>query len=314
VTIPEVLELEAAMLSITHDAIKRTVMDYAGRGWPVFPLHTPMTFGPKTGADRAKCSCGDGSCQNQGKHPRTSNGLRDATTDLELIERWWDRWPDANIGVRTGDMFDVLDLDGTDALDALDDAAPGAPALVGPMVHTGRGLHIYMTASGTGNRNPLLAGGVDWRGRGGYVVAPPSLHHLGHRYQWDDVHGIDAPLTALPRWLDDLVHKRTPARPPAPSGRPLVASGRYGARALDAEVAKVATSPEGTRNGTLNAAAFSLGQLVAGGELDAGTVAQQLLVVAMRSGLPEAEALATIRSGMTSGARTPRTAPTLGVV
>src|SRR5215203_548078 len=57
--------------------------------WLVFPLHTPGDGG---------CSCGNGECRNFGKHPRTPNGFKDATTDPDQIRRWWEQWPSANIG------------------------------------------------------------------------------------------------------------------------------------------------------------------------------------------------------------------------
>ena len=56
-------------------------LDYSARGWPLFPLHTPTSFGPKRGDGRATCSCRGSGCENQGKHPRTMNGLDDATTE-----------------------------------------------------------------------------------------------------------------------------------------------------------------------------------------------------------------------------------------
>src|SRR5690242_7149939 len=76
--------------------------EYAARGWPVFPLHSSQ-------GDR--CSCGSRGCQNVGKHPRTAHGLRDASLDPAVIEGWWERWPDANVAIRTGDGLTVLDTD-----------------------------------------------------------------------------------------------------------------------------------------------------------------------------------------------------------
>lgn len=284
---------------------------YAARGWPVFPLHTPQTFGPKEGADRATCSCSDPTCNSQGKHPRIGNGLDGATTDADQIARWWARWPDANIGIRTGVAFDVLDLDGPDALDALDALKPDAAAVVGPMVVTGRGIHIYVHPTGHGNRTAMRGYvGLDWRGAGGYVVAPPSLHYLhGDRYDWGSIFGIDTATGAVPHWLASVVAKpRKDQAPPSSAEGTTTPGSRYGERALDAEVGKVARAPEGTRNHALNVAAFSLGQLVAGGELDAATVASALVTVASRIGLTEGEAVATIRSGMAAGMAEPRTA------
>lgn len=279
-------------------------LDYAARGWPVLPLHHPIGTGPKSGPDRARCSCGR-DCGAPGKHPRTAHGLDDATVEAETIRHWWERWPSSNIGLRTGVAFDVLDLDGPEALDSLDALAPpDAATITTAMAVTGRGIHMYLATTGAGNRAGI-APGIDWRGAGGYVVAPPSLHHLhGDRYSWGDGPcGIDTPIADMPAWLASIVVDR-PRRKPLP---PLSGSGsRYGATALDAEVGRVAVAEVGARNDTLCRAAYRLGQLVAGGQLDAQEVAGALLTVALRIGLSEGEAVATIRSGMSAGMTSPR--------
>src|SRR4051812_25041544 len=90
---------------------------YAKRGFRVFPLHTPNAEG--------KCSCLRDCGRDNGKHPRTLDGLKSATTDAEQINKWWSLWPEANIGILTGresGIF-VVDVDprhgGTDTLKAL---------------------------------------------------------------------------------------------------------------------------------------------------------------------------------------------------
>src|SRR5215204_5002650 len=72
---------------------------------PIFPLHTPEPSG--------KCSCGKDTCRDVGKHPRTKNGLNDATQKQAQIERWWQQWPTANIGLATGKASGrfVIDMD-----------------------------------------------------------------------------------------------------------------------------------------------------------------------------------------------------------
>ena len=104
--------------------------------------------------------------------------------------------------------------------------------------------------------------------------------------------------------------------PPEPSGgdsfaRPY-ATGHgagYAQTALNQEIQRVVDATEGTRNDTLNRAAFSLGQLVAGGELDEATVIRELAAAARLAGLEAREIERTIRSGLTSGGHHPRTAP-----
>ena len=87
-------------------------IQFAERGWRVFPCHT-MT--------ENRCSCGKPECNSEAKHPRTRNGLKAATCDAGRIKRWWRRWADANVAVATGEgsgIF-VLDIDGDEGLASL---------------------------------------------------------------------------------------------------------------------------------------------------------------------------------------------------
>jgi hypothetical protein len=111
------------------------------------------------------------------------HGLHDATTDLDVIRAWWTANPRANIGLRTGLSFDVIDLDDEAAVDALEQARGGREPMQGPVVQTGHGFHWYAKPTGVGNCAGVLPG-VDFRGRSGYVLAPPSVHPQGHRYLW----------------------------------------------------------------------------------------------------------------------------------
>src|SRR5262249_22948341 len=74
-----------------HDLLT-AALQYAALGLPVVPVHSINGDG--------WCSCRDGkSCARPGKHPRTQNGIYDATCDPTEIESFWARWPDANIGI-----------------------------------------------------------------------------------------------------------------------------------------------------------------------------------------------------------------------
>lgn len=157
---------------------------YGGRGWSVFPL-----------APRDKT-------------PLTSNGFKAATADpMQLIE-WWTKWPTANIGLATGIDFDVLDLDGEEGRQAFLAylAEKGASGFVhsGPVSQTGKGWHLLFQRTGEGNRANMLPK-VDFRGIGGYIVAPPSLHPLGHHYRWLPGRDENAPLPPPPPWLKQLL-------------------------------------------------------------------------------------------------------------
>lgn len=266
----------------------------AARNWAVFPLRPGS------------------------KLPATAHGFKDATSDAERVARWWAKHPDHNIGVATGGTFDVLDIDDPLAGAALHDLwrAAGGPGgflscegAHGPAVRTPRGgLHLYVAATGLGNRAGFVPG-ADWRGRGGYVVAPPSTDHRGG-WEWVDGYGPDTPLPALPYWLAEVLDPTTTTRPVLrvlPGGRR--DTDAYARRALEAEVGRVALAPVGQRNDQLNRSAFSLGQLVAGGVLDIEEVAGALYNAGVRAGLPGREVENTVRSGLSRGVQLPRTAP-----
>lgn len=284
---------------------------YATEGWPVVPLHTPTKFGPKKGDRRAECSCRKDRCESQGKHPRTPNGLTGATTNLDQIRAWWEQWPDANIGLVTGIAFDVLDLDGVEALDQLDQGAPdGAGELVGPMVATGRagGVHIYLQPTGIGNKAGGKRGiptGIDFRSTGGYVVAPPSVHHLGHAYRWGVELGPETPLQTPPAWLTAMLTGDVPQGPQpaatASHGQLNPGGDRYAVAALERICGRMVTSPEGTRNHMLNECAYGLGRVLARGGIDHGSAVATLVEAARRSGLTDTEIEATIKSGLEAG-------------
>jgi len=244
---------------------------------------------------------------------------------------WWSRWPDANIGLRTGIVMDVADVDSSAGWHGLRHLLGGAmPA--GPQVRTGGGgWHFWFTPTGYGNRVHLLPG-VDWRGAGGYVLAPPSRHANDTSYYWvvrPDVAWPSAPesLRGLIAGPDPPFHRRDggggrESDHPAfgesdlafhgqdrsgrwePGRTEVVHPDRYAAVALEAETDRVARAPVGTRNDTLNRAAFALGRLVGAGLLDAGTVTRELTAAAAWAGLGRAETGRTIRSGLSAGRRT----------
>ena len=263
---------------------------YARHGIPVLPVHTPAASGG--------CSCARDGCDRPGKHPRLRHGLTDASTDPRRIEMWWTRWPDANVGLRTGIVMDVADIDSAEGWHTLRHVLGGAmPA--GPQVRTGGGgWHFWFTPTGEGNRVRVLPG-VDWRGAGGYVVAPPSRHASGADYHW--VRRPGEHLHAAPAVLLELI-----AGPPRfAQDRPIAHPERYATVALEAESDRVARAPTGTRNDTLNRAAFALGRLVGAGWLDAHEVAAELEAAARFAGLGRTETRRTIRSGLTAGRRPP---------
>jgi len=276
---------------------------YAALGYPVLPIFEPTPNGA--------CTCRDGAaCRKAGKHPRIAGGVWQATTEPAVVRRWWRRWPTANLALRTGVRFDVADVDGEDGVEALrailTDA--GGPPGSGPLARTGGGgWHLLFAPTGYGSPKRVLSG-VDWRGRGGYVLVAPSLHPSGRCYRW--VRPLTPALPLAPAALRALL-----APPPAPAPRPLgpavaTLGGGYGPAALAAESARVRATPPGGRerkgrNDALNRAAFKLGQLVHAGVLDGAVVVAELLDAATAAGLEPARSLRTIDKAMTAARAKP---------
>lgn len=279
---------------------------------PVFPLHEPRGEG---------CSCANAECSSPAKHPRTREGCREASSDPERVAAWWARWPSANVGLATGRLV-VLDVDGPTGRATLEQLeASRGPLPVTLTVATGNGEHRYFAApegvsigNAAGARGRGLGAGLDVRGEGGYVVAPPSVHANGTRYTFEN---LNVPVAPLPAWIVEQLTTDPDARPAdAPPLRvvppPSPASTRersYAEAALRGECEAVRTAPEGSRNEQLNASAYSLGQLVAGGLLDEGTVREQLEAAALAAGLAASETAKTLASGLDAGKRNPRTVP-----
>lgn len=128
------------------------------------------------------------------KEPLTAHGSLDATNDHDQIDLWWSQWPDANVGIATGSVVDVIDLDGWDAQQRFS-RIQDHPWILGA-VETPRsgGMHLYVLATGLGNRAGILPG-IDFRGKGGYVLAPPSV--IIRSDQVNDAEGKYY-------WVDDL--------------------------------------------------------------------------------------------------------------
>ncbi|MBL7260593.1 bifunctional DNA primase/polymerase [Paractinoplanes lichenicola] len=271
---------------------------YARHGIPVLPVHAPDP--------RGGCTCDRGvSCERPGKHPHLRHGLNEATTDPRLLEVWWSRWPGANVGLRTGVTMDVADVDSAEGWHGLCHLL-GGDFPVGPRVRTGGGgWHFWFTPMGFGNRVRLLPG-LDWRGVGGYVVAPPSRHASGADYRW--VHRPSRPLPEGPAALRALIEGPPPLRDNGPIAHPT----RYARAALAAEADRVARAPVGSRNDTLNRAAFALGRFIGAGLLDLTETVRELEAAARFAGLGRAEIRGTLRSGLTAGRHAPFDAAATG--
>jgi len=279
-------------------------LGYTSRGIAVLPVHYPLPhrgdLQALTGDQqlpspvvRTSCSCRDPGCGQVGKHPLGSlvpHGVKDATTNRARVLAWWTRHPQANIGLATGHRFDVLDVDGPAGERAIGQlAAAHGLASSGPLVRTGGGGgHFYLAPTGLGNVHPRGLEQVDWRGRGGYVVAPPSRHASGHPYQWLTGRDLDTGPGQVPSVLLERLQPRQLQRPTGPDQLPTAADGsgeRYAQAALAQELARVAAAPVGQRNRQLWESTRNLYNLVATGALIEREVQQWLLAAAERCGL-----------------------------
>jgi hypothetical protein len=285
--------------------LRDAALAYASRGIPVIPLHHPVASVRGAGLVPAgqpldqpqrwtACSCGDRECGQFAKHPigaLAPHGVRDATANRARVLAWWTRHPLANIGLATGYRFDVLDIDGPAgeaAMRAL--AAANGLESSGPLVRTGGGgWHYYLAPTGLGNVRPQELEHVDWRGRGGYVVAPPSRHRSGHPYRWLPGRDLEVPPGKVPAvLLKRLAERQPPQRPAGPIELLEVgdaSGGRYARKVLSEELARVATAPVGERNHQLWESTRNLYNLVATGALHHREVDQGLLAAAERCGL-----------------------------
>jgi hypothetical protein len=290
-------------------ALLDAALGYAARGIPVYPAHWPR---PIPGGTSLACSCARGVlCDRPAKHPLVRHGIHDATCDPAQLERWWSRWPVANLGLATGVVFDALDVDGPAALAALRQFARAANLrLPGPLVATGGGgWHCWFRPTGLGNRPPRGLAHVDWRGKGGCVLAPPSRHASGQRYRWlvppDQARMPEVP--AALRALLDPDHPTT-ARP-AQTAEVAGPGHPYGRRVLAAELADLGRATPGHRNHTLNRTAFKVYRYVASGLLDADEVTAAFTQTALAIGLDPAEVGRTLASARTAGLANPRAMP-----
>ncbi len=237
---------------------------YAASGLPVFP------------------------CDARTKRPLTAHGFHDASTEAAAIAGWWQRWPNAMIGMPTGKASGVwvLDIDDPEAFAA---SAPELPRT--RKVTTGKGFHLHWRIDPakevrnaqrhprTGWPLPALPG-AEVRGEGGYVILPPSRHPSGRLYTWTDA---GEPVPAPPALLDIVTGQRR-RLPEDDAGQrtPAVRGGTgidtaYGLKALAGECATIRAAVDGEQECALNAGALKIGALVAGGELDGATARRELL-------------------------------------
>jgi hypothetical protein len=224
---PECTEEENA------SALGETALAYAEAGYPVLPLFEPKEDGT--------CSCGAEACDKAGKHPRVAGGAKSATTDAEKIRGWWRRWRSANLGIATGGASGLvaLDVDGPEGLASLSALEAEHGPLPATRRHaTARGQHyLFWAPDGVSVKNSAgaLGQGLDVRGDGGYIVAPPSKHVSGVAYEL--VSGEDGSVAEVAPMPDGLLK--------------LLFGNRNSGEGAGEAAGDEAPIPEGSRNTTL---------------------------------------------------------------
>ncbi|MCM3637736.1 bifunctional DNA primase/polymerase [Sporosarcina luteola] len=186
------------------ERMKKAALGYAKLlNWHVFPVHSIRN---------GKCTCGKPNCNSPGKHPATINGLKDATADPQTVNLLWNDFEGANIGIRTGKEsgifvldVDVHKVDGRATLEELTAIHGPLPETVQAITGSGGDHYIFRYREGVGNKTNF-APGLDIRGDNGYIVAAPSLHASGKRYDWElSSHPLEVGIAEAPQWLIDMV-------------------------------------------------------------------------------------------------------------
>ncbi|MGO9596496.1 MAG: bifunctional DNA primase/polymerase [Isosphaeraceae bacterium] len=178
------------------------------------------------------------------KEPRLKKWTKKATTDASLVRDWFERWSGSNLGIVSGKGLVVLDVDpkngGTESLAQL--IATHGPMPLTPEARTGSGGTHYFFSVDQGIAVANRAGfqpGLDIRGDGGYVVAPPSVHpSTGAEYEW--VTHPDQGIAPIPNWLLSMI---------APQAK--TAGGLPASKASKQKSKKKRQEPTGGHHGSL---------------------------------------------------------------
>lgn len=284
--------------SASSEAVLSGALMYVRRGWAVTPLH---------GIRDGMCTCHKSlQCKSAGKHP-VWNEWPDipVTGEAEALQTFGVRFPYANVGILTGPASGlwVLDVDpkngGDVELDRLVAEMGALPYTYAVKTGSG-GQHLYFAMPDDfvpGGSPGRLPAGLDVRGLGGQVVAPPSVSGVG---PYSVLH--DSALIAAPGWLLDLIRPlpvRAPSAsvvvggsasgvssagafepdataPPSTNGADPGRGRRYAVKAINDELDKLRLELPGHRGGTAVRAAYALIELINSPWADLGALAGQV--------------------------------------
>lgn len=194
---------------MNSDQMLNGALFWAKQGFKVIPVHS---------ISNGECTCGNKACKSQAKHPMVKDWQKWATSEVKKIRQFWQSHPYANVGIVCSDGLHVLDADlkgdGPNNLSYLE-------MLEGPIktatIQTGSGgiQKYFLDKSFESSNRTRFAEGLDWKTKGGYVVAPPSMHRSGERYKILN-HNDTQKLTfaKVPEWLRVMLKsKETKAKP-----------------------------------------------------------------------------------------------------
>jgi hypothetical protein len=251
------------------------------------------------------------------KSPWTKNGVKNATLDAVQLEGSWKKHPDALIGLAMGPRSGVfavdIDVDETKQVNGLiwlkSQCETHGALPLGPVAITPRGgRHYYFKYPENrkiGNSVGKLHKGVDVRGVGGYVIAPPSVGEKGE-YCWE-IAPEEQTVPDAPDWLLELTCEPPDGDPPLtdPMAPPSAQDMSFIEQAIERQLDAVRKAEKGTRNSALNSAAFVLGKIVGSGAVEESAVVERLTEAARSVGLEPDEIRRTIASGLRAGKRKP---------
>lgn len=266
--------MDAAIGPDSQSDCLTAALDYASRGLRVLPI-----------APGKKIPC-------------NTNGCTGASCIGDQVRRWYERTPNAGVGIAGGGpaRLVIIDVDGEIgalSLSSLEQTIERLPRTATARTRSG-GRHLYFRVPAAFNieqiRNSAskLGPNLDVRGTGGYVVAPPTP---GYTWVTDDE------IAELPKaWAERIVSN--------------TGQSKYTNAAIRNELQRVIDEPEFSRNDQLNKSAFALGQLVASGNLAREVVRTMLIECAIKhAGQSQREAESTADSGLRAGAEHPREIP-----
>jgi hypothetical protein len=243
-------------------ALLRAALDYIRNGWPVFVLgRSKRPVGncrncqtPDLGHDRATCGC------------LTCHGFYAATTDPDRLAAMLRTVPGGLLAIRTGTVSGLLVVDVDPRNGGAVDRQLMTPTAT--VATGGGGWHLYYRHPGTATVAALPgAAGVDIKGDGGYVAAPPSVHPgTGQPYRWTGHRAIAEMAPALRAAVTRPPEAAAPPRTGPVPTRPAGAISSPGAL-LAAHLRAVQNAPEGRRRVTLYGAARGVARMVAAGAI-----------------------------------------------